>query len=300
VGYRPAVAADPPVRPPDLAELRALSAAVRRRSIGAAARELGVSQPALSKRLRQLETVVGLPLLERSPRGVTPTDAGRQVLFAAERVLDELAELERTVLQLRGRPRSLRLAASAAIAESLLPSMLTTFHARAGREPVELIVCNSTLVRELIASGRADVGIAGSGPDEDAGRHVLAEDELLLAVPEGHPWREVDAVPAAELGSTRLILRDPGSNQRLVAAELLERRGIALAEPFREVTSTAEALRVLAEARVPALVSRLSVPAAPGVTLRPVDPPLRRRFVVLVAPGHVSPGVERLVQALRS
>lgn len=55
-----------PIRSPDLAELRALVAAVHHGSIGAAARELGVSQPALSKRLRQLETVVGLRLLDRS------------------------------------------------------------------------------------------------------------------------------------------------------------------------------------------------------------------------------------------
>lgn len=294
------MAVDPPIRSPDLAELRALAAAVRHGSIGAAAKDLGVSQPALSKRLRQLETVVGVPLLERSPRGVTPTAAGRQLLFPVGRVLDELAEVDRTVLQLRGRPRSLRLAASAAIAESLLPSLLATFHGQAGRDPVELIVCNSILVRELIASGRADVGIAGSGPGEDVGRHVLAEDELVLALPAGHPWTAIDAVPAAELCSSRLVAREAGSNQRIVAEELLRRQGLELAPPFREVTSTAEALGAVQETGVPALVSRLSLPTETDLALRSVEPPLTRRFVVLVAPGQRSAAVERLVAALRS
>lgn len=290
-----------PIRSPDLAELRALTAAARHGSIGAAARELGVSQPALSKRLRQLETVVGLRLLDRSPRGVTPTDAGRQLLFSAQRVLDELADLDRTVFQLRGRPRPLRLAASAAVAESLLPSLLTAFHRQPGGDPVELIVCNSTLVRELVDSGRADVGIAGSAPGEDIDSYVLAEDELVVAVPAGHPWEQLDAIPLAELAATPLILRDPGSNQRQVLEALVARMGLELTPPRLEVSSTSAALEASAETGVPALVSRLSLPPDAGVPLRPAtDPRLSRRFVVLVSNTHASAAVDRLVDALHT
>ncbi|EHN09523.1 LysR-family transcriptional regulator [Patulibacter medicamentivorans] len=295
------MAADAPIRSPDLVELRALVAAARHGSIGAAARELGVSQPALSKRLRQLEDVVGLRLLERSPRGVTPTDAGHRLLLGAQRVLDQLGDLDRTVLELRGRPRPLRLAASPVVAESLLPSILTAFHRQPGREPVELIVGNSDLVRELVASGRADVGIAGSGPGEDEGHHVLAEDELVVAVPAGHPWQALDAVPLAKLVSTPLVLRDPGANQRQVLDALLASLGLALAPPRVEVGSTTAALAASAETGVPALLSRLSVPPDSDVALRPIDGPrLARRFVVLVSAARApSAAVERLVAALR-
>lgn len=298
--YRRPVTSDAPIRSPDLTELRALEAAVRLRSIGAAAKELGVSQPAISKRLRQLEVVVGTRLLDRSPRGVTPTEAGRQLLYPAQRVLEELAELDRTILQLRGRPRPLRLAASAVAAESLLPSLLTAFHREPSHEPVELIVCNSSLVRDLIASGRADVGIAASGPGEDVGRITLAEDELVVAVPEGHPWRGFDTIPLDELTSTPLILRDPGSNQRQVLDALLAAIDREMTPPRLEVSSTAAGLEASAETGVPALVSRLSLPPGAGVTVRPVaSARLSRRFVVLVSSTRTSAAVDRLVEALR-
>ncbi len=293
------VAADPPVRPPDLAELRGLVAAVHHGSIGAAAKELGVSQPALSKRLRQLETVVGVPLLERSPRGVVPTDAGRQLLFPAQRVLDELADVERAVLRLRGRPRSVRLAASAAVTESLLPPLLASYHRGRDQEPVELVVCSSTFVRELMASGGVDVGIAASGPGEDPDLEAFAHDELVVAVPQGHPWAGLAAVPDRELVGQRLVLREPGANQRQTAESLLADRGLELPEPRAEVRSTAEALQVARETGAPALLSRLSLPADPGMPVRPVAPALPRRFVVLVGPGRDLPGVRRLVAALR-
>ncbi|MGX6448936.1 LysR family transcriptional regulator [Patulibacter sp. S7RM1-6] len=293
------MAPDPPIRSPDLAELRGLEAAARHGSIGAAAKELGVSQPALSKRLRQLETVVGVPLLERSPRGVVPTDAGRQLLFPARRVLEELADVDRTVLRLRGRPRSVRLAASAAVTESLLPPLLASYHRGRDQEPVELVVCSSTLVRELMASGGVDVGIAASGPGEDPDLEAFAHDELIVAVPPGHPWAERTAVPDDELVRQRLVLREPGANQRHTAEALLADRGLTLPEPRAEARSTAEALHVAREPGAPALLSRLSLPADPGMAIRPVDPALPRRFVVLAGPGRDSPGVRRLVAALR-
>lgn len=293
------MSSDAPIRTPDLTELRAFEAAVRLRSIGAAAKELHLSQPAVSKRLRQLEAVVGFRLLDRSPRGVTPTEAGQQWLYSVLRVIDELHDMERAALQLRGRPRPLRLAASAVAAESLLPSLLNAFHRQPGHEPVELIVCNSSLVRDLIASGRADVGIAASGPGEDPESPTLANDELVVAVPEHHPWRALETVPLDALTTTPLILREPGSNQREVLNEQLAAIGRALVPPMLEVSSTAAALLASAEIGAPAIVSRLSLPPGSDVQVRPVERAvLNRRFVVLVSGRRPSAAVDQLVEAL--
>src|SRR5436309_1835023 len=68
-----------PVRSLDLAELRAFCAAVDLGSLGRASRLLRVSQPALSKRMRTIEAVVGTRLVERSPRGISPTPAGTKL-----------------------------------------------------------------------------------------------------------------------------------------------------------------------------------------------------------------------------
>src|SRR3954468_16061958 len=102
-----------PVRSLDLAELRAFCAAVDLGSLGRASRLLRVSQPALSKRMRTIEAVVGTRLVERSPRGISPTPAGtklyveaRKLLAQAEAVDDLVRGLagEGAPVRLRGRP----------------------------------------------------------------------------------------------------------------------------------------------------------------------------------------------------
>src|SRR3954452_8168237 len=88
-----------PVRSLDLAELRAFCAAVDLGSLGRAARLLRVSQPALSKRMRAMEAVVGTPLVERSPRGIPPTPAVSKPYVEARK---RLAQPERVDVLVRG------------------------------------------------------------------------------------------------------------------------------------------------------------------------------------------------------
>src|SRR5919198_5831657 len=76
----------------EIALLRSFVAAVRAGSISRAAATLGHTQPALSQQLRKLESVVGRPLLYRSPSGVSPTRAGEELLPYAERILSLCAQ----------------------------------------------------------------------------------------------------------------------------------------------------------------------------------------------------------------
>src|SRR3954453_17818703 len=82
------------LRPVDLPELRAFCAAVDLGSLGAAARALGVSQPALSKRMRDLEALAGTKLLERHARGTTATAAGERLYLQARKLLAQAEEVE--------------------------------------------------------------------------------------------------------------------------------------------------------------------------------------------------------------
>src|SRR3954447_15016559 len=121
------------VRSADISELRAFCAAVDLGSLGRTARLLRVSQPALSKRLRVLETLAGARLLERSPRGVKLTPAGAR-LYAEARTLLAQAETVDALLAARspgaapsGRPES------HTIAEYVLPGPLVEFEQRRER-----------------------------------------------------------------------------------------------------------------------------------------------------------------------
>src|SRR3954451_23985624 len=116
-----------PVRSPDVAELRAFCAAVDLGSLGRAARLMRLSQPALSKRLRTLEAVAGAKRLERSPRGVTPTPAGRRLYLEARKLLAQADAIEELMAGLSDESAPIRLAASHTIAEFVLPEPLVAF-----------------------------------------------------------------------------------------------------------------------------------------------------------------------------
>ncbi|MES1246190.1 MAG: PAS domain-containing protein [Actinomycetota bacterium] len=90
-----------PVRRPDLSELAALVAAIEEASLAGAARRLHLTGPAIAKRIRNLETLAGTALLERSERGVVPTARGRTVYADAQRLLADADALFGTARELR-------------------------------------------------------------------------------------------------------------------------------------------------------------------------------------------------------
>lgn len=289
------------IRSPELAELRAFCAAVDLGSIGRAARLLRTSQPALSKRLRALEVVAGAQLLERSPRGVTPTAAGARLHAEARKVVagaDSVEALMGGLAQLEAPP--IRLASSPTIAEFVLPASLVEFEAlRQRRAPIELFIANSYAVRELVRNGRADLGALATGPggkQEDALVEVpLCEDEILIAVPERHPWAARQEVDLAEFAATPMVMRDPDANSRRVVDSALAERGLSLAPPLAEVGSTTVAKATAIAEGAPLLVSRLAVgEASEGLRVRRVrELRFPRRFVLVFGSQESVPEAAR-------
>src|SRR3954471_7146828 len=256
-----------PVRSLDLAELRAFCAAVDLGSLGRAARLLRVSQPALSKRMRTMEAVVGTPLVERSSRGISPTPAGTKLYVEARKLLLQAEAVDDLVRGLSGEERPVRLPAPHPIPEFVLPGPLVDFERQRERHlSVELMGANSIVVRELVRDGRADFGIAavdrlrpGVGARAET---AFRADEVILAVPDGHPWADLDAVPLDERVSTPLVMRDPSANTRRVVDEALTERGLALAPPLAEVGSTSAAKATAMSEGAPVLLSSLALGAA--------------------------------------
>src|SRR5262245_50352421 len=112
-------------RVPELSALELLLAVVRLGSLGRAAEEMGITQPAASGRIKSMEQQLGVALLERSPRGSRPTEAGSLVAEWAQQVIDAAYALDAGIEALRaGRDGRLRIAASMTIAEYLVPGWL--------------------------------------------------------------------------------------------------------------------------------------------------------------------------------
>ncbi|MDO9355285.1 MAG: LysR family transcriptional regulator, partial [Solirubrobacteraceae bacterium] len=268
--------------------------------IGEAARRLGVSQPALSKRLRQLENLCGARLLDRSPSGVVATPAGARLATAALRVVDEVALLDDLLSDLRGQSAPVRIASSPVISESLLPELLAAARAELTGVPIELTAANSAVVRRLVATGAADLGIAASANDDDPGSPTLAHDEVVVALPPGHPWVDRATLTVADLAGTSLVMRDPRAHARGVFDRALAERGLQAAAPFVELGSTTAAVAAALETGTPAVLSRLALGRDDRLTIRRLDDlRMDRRFAVLTNPDAVSrPGVVRVREAL--
>ncbi|MEU9010122.1 LysR family transcriptional regulator [Streptomyces sp. NPDC048479] len=248
-------------RVPDLGALELLLAVARHGSLGRAARELGITQPAASSRIRSMERQLGVALVDRSPRGSRLTDAGALVTDWARRVVEAAEAFDAGAQALRGRRDSrLRVAASMTIAEYLLPGWLIALRAERPGTAVSLMAGNSAMVARRLLAGEADLGfVEGLSVPEGLDGTPIGHDRLLVVAAPSHPWaRRRAPLTPAELAATPLILRERGSGTRQVLDSALRQYG-GLADPLLELASTTAVKAAAVSGAGPAVLSELAV-----------------------------------------
>jgi molybdate transport repressor ModE-like protein len=255
---------------PDLAALEVLLSVARAGSLNSAARQIGVSQQAVSARIRAMEAQTGVALIRRTPRGSSLTAEGAVVAEWAARLLDVAAELDAGIAALRADRRSrLRVSSSSTIAEQLLPAWLASFRAAAIRRgipapDVVLTAANTETVIGHVGDGTADLGFI-EGPRQPTGlrSRVIGHDRLVVVVAPGHPWtRRRSGVSAAELASTSLVSREGGSGTRDTLAAALAAavgHGAAQAPAALSLSTTAAVRAAVLAGAAPAVISKLAV-----------------------------------------
>ncbi len=275
---------------PEIGDLRAFCAAVDLGSITRAGRRLYISQPALSKRIRNLERMAGTQLLVRSPAGVRATAAGQRLYAEARRMLAHAESVGELLGQLQPHSVPARLAASHTITEYLLANLLAEFQSSADSEhfAVEVISANSSVVQSLVRDGRADIGLCALDPGQSADELLVAdlfcEDEVVLAVPLAHPWARRSSVSLKEFLSTPMVMRDPAANSRATVEAALAARELTAARPLSEVGSTAAAKSAARERGAPVLTSSLSLSPGDLLEVVPVEGlKFKRQFALLIA-----------------
>ena len=291
----------------DLAALRALREVGRQGSIAAAASVLGVSQQALSARMRTVERAMGVTLLARTPSGSHLTEQGRLVVGWAEDVLDAADRLEAGLRSIRsGVSHRLAIAASQTIAEHLVPHWLVELRSveqagveqagvgqGAGYPPtvVELTVANSTGVVELVRDGKAGLGFIETPhlPSDLVTEHVR-DDELLVVTAPGHPWASRRRpLELAEIAATPLVMREAGSGTRDTLTDHLAAQDPPLRPRIAMELGTSAAVRSAIAAGVgPGVLSRLAVRddlvLGRLVAVELAGPPLTRQLTAVWKP----------------
>ncbi len=229
----------------NVSQLRAFIEVVEHGSFSAAARTLGVSQPAVTMQIQGLEGDVGATLLERRYRKVELTEAGRTLLPHARSVLKDLDaardEIERLTDTVTGH---LALAASTTPGQYVLPRLLGAFVRTNPEVTVSMVVRDTTEVVEMVESGEAQLGMTGARiPGSKVTYEPMGVDRLLLIGPPGHPLATKKAVPLADLVEEQFVARESGSGTRMVFEEALREGGVEPAD-LRVVLelSTSEAI----------------------------------------------------------
>jgi LysR family hydrogen peroxide-inducible transcriptional activator len=197
-------------------QLKYLDALARTGHFGRAAERCAVTQPALSMQIQDLEKELGIQLFERSRKGVTLTDGGREIARRAARVLADVRDLVDCAAH-QGRPLagSLRFGVIPSVAPYILPQLLPRLRVEYPDLDLHLRETQTqTLVRELI-DGDLDLLLLAL-PVEHAGVETmpLLEDKFLLAVPRSRPMAgHVRATPEL-LRQDRLLLLEEGHCMR--------------------------------------------------------------------------------------
>jgi DNA-binding transcriptional LysR family regulator len=192
-------------------------------SVSKTARELFISQPAVSAQLKLLERRYGEPLFDRTPRGMSLTRSGEIILEHADRLFALYEEIPGVVDAARGRVRGeVMVAASSTPGAWCVPELMRRFQEKYPDARPRLIVGDSREVLAWLREYRAPVGVVGElSMGEDLHPLEIGADELRLVAAAGDPLHRVRALEPAHLRGRTLFLREPGSSTRAGAETLL-------------------------------------------------------------------------------
>jgi DNA-binding transcriptional LysR family regulator len=278
----------------ELRELEAVVVVAEQGSLTRAATIMNLSVSAVSNLVKKLEVELGAQLFQRLPRGMALTAAGEALLEPARRTLWDAEAAAGAVGAVGGllagrvhmvgiRTFTTPFAEMVAGFVRLHPRVLITIHQPEG----------DVLVGQLVRSGECEIGVmrGGAVPD-DLAATPIGDEEIVVIVPEGHPFRGRESVRTGELDGQPMVAPPVGSALRATFDAMFAGAHVAA-----DVVVEAENHEMVVElARLGvglAVTSLTSVPVIDGRVAHavPLDPPARQGLVLVTRKGPVSPAV---------
>ena len=198
-----------------LRQLRALGAVAQTGSVTSAAEQLAVTPPAIAQQLRLLEDALGgVPLLERTPSGARPTDAGREALGALGRVEAALADCAAAIETLRGMEGGRVAVGVVSTAKYFAPFALAAFQRAHPKVEMRVLVGNRKEMLAALEGFELDIAVTGRPPEGfPVERAVIGDHPHVIIAPPGHPLAR-RRVTLPEVAREAFLLREPGSGTR--------------------------------------------------------------------------------------
>ena len=183
----------------NLAKYEALAAAVEQGSLTLAAKQLEITQSAVSHAIDSLEKELGFPLLKRSRGGVHLTEEGEQLMPAIRSLLSSAEQLGQTAAAIRGLDTGLvRIGAFTSVAVHWLPSVLKEFQTDYPKVDFRLLNGDYHDVEEWLSDGSIDIGFVNVPCGLDCECIPLMEDRLLAILPLNSRFRSYPKFPLVE------------------------------------------------------------------------------------------------------
>jgi LysR family transcriptional regulator, transcriptional activator of the cysJI operon len=201
-------------------------------SFTAAAKELFISQPAISKHVQELENEYHTQLFNRMGNSITLTPAGELLLRHSEKIAMDYAKMDFEMNALRQKfSGELRIGASTTIAQYVLPEILAAFIKRYPHIQVTTVSGNSRDVEAALLDGKIDIGmVEGLIRLPQIKYNAFMKDELVAIVDKDNPLAGRNEVSLDELRHIPLVLRERGSGSLDIIEDSFRCRKISLAD----------------------------------------------------------------------
>jgi DNA-binding transcriptional LysR family regulator len=218
----------------DSRQLLAFATLARRGSFTLTAKEIFLTQSAVSHTIKGLERDLGARLFDRVGKRVHLTQAGEQLLQHADRILREMEAARVGLEQLENWGHSrLRLGASPTACQYLLPTVLREFKQSFPKCVIRIEPGDGPRMVDLLRDNEIDLAVMLEPVrHEDIVFRRVFEDELRLIVPPLHPWAQAGRVPRGEISNATLILYNKASYTFRMVADYFARDEITLKNPI--------------------------------------------------------------------
>lgn len=267
-----------------LRQLRVFQAVATHGSFTRAGAGIGLSQPAVSRCVTELEQHLGLKLLDRTTREVVLTDVGRGLAVQLERVLDDLdavlMDAQGLATQRHGR---VRVASSPTLSANLLPECIA--RCRQDHPGLELLLLDR-MQHDALASvlaGEVDFGVViDPGPRDDLHAEPILSEPFCLVCPPAHRLARRRSVRWTDLMGEPLVLLDHASGSRRLIDDALRLHAVA-APVAQEVGHVTTIFRMLDAGLGISVVPTLALPPAglQGLVMRPLLPRIDRHIALV-------------------
>ncbi len=254
-----------------------------------AAEVLRISQPAVSKAIQELERVIGFALFDRIKGRMVATAEGQLFFREVEGSFAGLIHLRSAAARIRDfGSGEIRIACLSALSTNVLPLALRAFHTRHPDVAITVLAPLSSVVKDLIADGQFDVGLAADEIDvTGVEARDFASHRAAIALPSGHPLEARDVIRPEDLDGQSFLALAPEDTTRREADRIFAERGIKPKMVLETPYSTTICAMVQAGLGVGMVSPMTAEPyLGNGLSLRPFEPAVHFRTLLLLPPNR--------------